>query len=309
MRKPAGLAVALLMAVLAGVPAIGAASSDRHPGRSKAESRDPGAKATAIANPLGPGSAPLRGSGRDDERRAPPPPAGVVDAADYDAFWLWAGVAPQPVLARAKTVYLLAGQIAPPHHGRGVIAGPARLAAQGVAAPHVRHGEVWIVYRAHTLDWTPQIYAQILAELARWRAAGNPVVGVQIDFDARTRHLDQYAVFLRALRARLPADCRLGVTGLLDWSSQGDSAALTALAGVVDEVVLQTYQGRHTIPGYGAYLARLDRVKLPFKIGLVQGGDWTAPAGLAAERWFRGYVVFLRNGRANPDTRSEAAPQ
>jgi hypothetical protein len=147
------------------------------------------------------------------------------------------------------------------------------------------------------LGWTPRIYAQILARIARWRAAGDPVAGVQIDFDARTRHLDQYAAFLKDLRARLPAEDRLSITGLLDWSSQGDPEALGQLAGVVDEVVLQTYQGRRTIPGYGAYMGRLERVKLPFKIGLIQDGDWRAPPDLAANPWFRGYVVFLKNPR------------
>ncbi len=87
---------------------------------------------------------------------------------------------------------------------------------------------------------------------------------------------------------------------MLDWSSQGDPAALDSLAGVVDEVVLQTYQGRHTIPGYEAYMARLGRVKLPFKIGLVEGGDWSAPASILANPWFRGYVVFLTNPRLVP---------
>jgi hypothetical protein len=223
------------------------------------------------------------------------PQPGVVNAADYDAFWLWAGVAPQAELARAKSLYLLRGQVSARRDGDG----PAQLIAQGGSTPHLRMrgpgSEAWIVYRAHTLDWTPAIYAQILAELARWRAAGDPVAGIQIDFDARTRHLDQYAVFLRDLRARLPPGCRLSITGLLDWSSQGDPAALSALAGVVDEVVLQTYQGRRTIPGYGAYLARLNRLAIPFKIGLIQDGAWTAPAGLTANPWFRGYVVFLRN--------------
>jgi hypothetical protein len=221
------------------------------------------------------------------------PRADGVNAADYDAFWLWAGVAPQPVLARARSLYLLRGQVSTPHDRPG----PARLIAQGGATPHIPAdgAEAWIVYRAHTLDWTPQIYVQLLAELDRWRAAGDPVVGVQIDFDAHTRHLDQYAAFLKDLRARLPTGCRLSITGLLDWSSQADPAALSALAGVVDEVVLQTYQGRHTIPGYEAYLARLDRLHIPFKIGLIQGGAWSPPTSLAANRWFRGYVVFLRN--------------
>ena len=36
-----------------------------------------------------------------------PAAAASVNAADYDAFWLWAGVTPQPVLARARSLYIL----------------------------------------------------------------------------------------------------------------------------------------------------------------------------------------------------------
>jgi hypothetical protein len=225
---------------------------------------------------------------------ATPAAAGTVRAADYDAFWLWAGVKPQPALAGARTLYILQGQVAPQSDNDD----EGRLIAQGGAVPHLRSGEVWLDYRAHTLRWSPAVYAQILARLQRWRAAGDPVAGLQIDFDSGTRHLADYAAFLRDLRGRLPADCRLSITGLLDWSSQGDSAALGALGGVVDEVVLQTYQGRRTIPGYEAYLARLSRMTIPFKIGLVEGGDWTAPPDIAANPWFRGYVVFLKNPAA-----------
>ena len=217
--------------------------------------------------------------------------AGTVRAEDYDAFWLWGGVKPQPALAKARTLYMLQGVVDAPR-GEDAAAG---LVAEGGAIPRLRQGEIWLAYRAHTLRWTPAIYTQLLARLRRWRAAGDPVVGVQIDFDAHTRHLDEYARFLADLRARLPADCKLSITGLLDWSSQGDSAALNALGGVVDEVVLQTYQGRRTIPGYESYLARLGRMRAPFKIGLIEGGAWTAPASLAANPWFRGYVVFLKN--------------
>jgi hypothetical protein len=220
-----------------------------------------------------------------------PAAAQDVRAADYDAFWLWAGVAPQAVLARARSLYILQGQVEAPRNDEAAV----NLIAQGGATPRLHRGEVWLVYRAHTLNWTPAIYAKLRARLDRWRRADNPVVGVQIDFDARTRHLDEYARFLRDLRARLPADCRLSITGLLDWSSQGDPAGLAALGGVVDEVVLQTYQGRRTIPDYGAYLSRIGRVRIPFKIGLVQGGEWTPPPDLAADPWFRGYVVFLQN--------------
>jgi hypothetical protein len=151
------------------------------------------------------------------------------------------------------------------------------------------------VVRVQTLAWPESVYAQMLSALRRWRASGANVVGVQIDFDAATHHLQDYAAFLGDLRRRLPADTKLGVTGLLDWSSHGDAAGLDALAGVVDEVVLQIFQGRHVIPGYEAYLAGLDRLHLPFRIGLLQGGDWSPPPSLPEHPWFRGYVVFLLN--------------
>jgi hypothetical protein len=210
----------------------------------------------------------------------------VVDANRYDAFWLWAGVVPQPALAHAHTVYLLDAEVRP---------GKAALISQRPGMPHVRHAEVWMVVRVETLDWSPALYAQMLADLTRWRQAGNRVAGLQIDFDAHTHHLDAYAMFLRDLRRRLPGDCKLGITGLLDWSSHGDSQALDALAGAVDEVVLQIYQGRHVIPGYEQYLTRLDRLHIPFRIGLLEDGEWQQPASLASNPYFRGFVVFLHN--------------
>lgn len=216
-------------------------------------------------------------------------PTDRVDARHYDAFWLWAGVRPQPVLDRAKRVYILQGQVST----RDTV----RLIAQRPAIPRIDHADVWMVVRVETLRWPPHLYDQLLVQLERWRAAGNRVAGIQIDFDARTRHLEEYADFLTGLRARLPADCRLGITGLLDWSANGDPAGLDALAGVVDEVVLQIYQGRRVIPGYAGYLARLDRLKLPFRIGLLQNGEWQAPPGLEFNPNFRGYVVFLTNER------------
>ena len=212
---------------------------------------------------------------------------GVVDAADFDAFWLWAGVRPQPVLARARRLYLLYGQV--------VAHPPVRLQAQRPAVPQVRGAAVWMAVRVETLAWPEAVYAQVLAALGRWRAAGARLEGLQIDFDARTRRLGEYARFLADLRRRLPPGLGLGVTGLLDWSSHGDPAGLAALAGVVDEVVLQIYQGRRVIPGYAAYLGALGAMPTPFRIGLLQGGEWRAPAGLERLPAFRGYVVFLRN--------------
>jgi hypothetical protein len=216
-----------------------------------------------------------------------------VVADRYDSFWLWAGVRPQPAVAKARTLYLLDGEISALE--------PARYAQLRPGVPRLPGRGVWLVVRTDTLDWPRDAGARLVERLDRWAAAGNRVEGLQIDFDARTRGLGRYAGFLRALRRELPERYRLSITGLMDWSANGDPAALASLAGVVDEVVVQTYQGRATIAGYDAWFARMRGFRLPFKVGLVQGGHWREPPGLTAEPNFRGYVVFLVNpppGRA-----------
>lgn len=209
-----------------------------------------------------------------------------VDATHYENFWLWAGVKPQPVLASAKQLYILAGEV------RGAAAQWVMLRP---SVPSISHSDVWMVVRVETLDWTPELHKRIQNEMTRWHRAGNRLVGLQIDFDARTRHLDRYAEFLREVRMLLPRNYKLGITGLLDWSAQGDPTQLRALRQSIDEVVIQMYQGRHTIPGYRRYLGSLKQLQMPFRIGLVQGGEWTAPTDLTSNPNFRGYVVFLVN--------------
>jgi hypothetical protein len=191
------------------------------------------------------------------------------------------------VLSQAKEIYLLSGEVSGKDR--------PRIISQRSALPHVSGAKVWVVYRAQTMAWNDQVLDEILAHLEAWRVAGNDVTGLQIDFDAGTKHLDRYARFLSSIRAQLPHRYHLGVTGLLDWSAHGDPQGLDALAGVVDEVVLQIYQGRRVIPDYASYLSKLGRLKVPFKIGLLQGGDWVAPQALADNPNFKGYVVFLLN--------------
>jgi Protein of unknown function (DUF3142) len=215
--------------------------------------------------------------------------AGTVDPRHYDAFFLWPGMRPPDLPGGPKVVYLLAGELRGSDASRFV---PLR------AVPHVPSAEVWLTVRCERLDWGDGVYRQVLGELARWQAAGNRVAGLQVDFDAATKGLEGYAAFLGDLRRRLPPNYRLSVTGLLDWSAHGDPAALASLGGVVDEVVIQTYQGRSTIPGYQHYMAALTRLPVPHKIGLVEGGEWREPPGLAQDRQFRGYVVFMLKGPA-----------
>jgi hypothetical protein len=211
----------------------------------------------------------------------------TVAAERYDSFWLWAGVKPQPVLGRARILYLLDGEIR--------AARPERYTALRPGTPHLPGRTLWLVVRTDTLDWSEAALPALAGRLDRWAAGGNTVAGIQLDFDARTRGLGAYAAFLKDVRTRLPRRYRLSITGLLDWSANGSPEALAALAGTIDEVVVQTYQGRSTIPGYEAWFRRMRGFPIPFKVGLVQNGRWHAPAGLEKQPNFRGYVVFLVN--------------
>jgi hypothetical protein len=221
---------------------------------------------------------------------APAAADGIVRAADYDSYWLWAGVRARPELDKARTIYLLQGEIGVERAG-----GAPRLKAQGGAAPGPHTPALWLAYRVRGLDWGPEIAAAISQRLALWRAQPGRVIGVQMDFDASTRGLKNYVAFLSALRRALPADCALSVTGLMDWASQASPEDLDALSGTVDEIVFQTYRGRETINDIDAYIARLDRVRIPFRLGLAEGAAWSPPAALALNPHFQGYVVFLRN--------------
>ncbi len=216
-------------------------------------------------------------------------PSVVVEAQRYDAFWLWAGVKPQPVLKTVKTVYLHFGEVKASPEGQLVVMRPN--------APRLGNQRIWLVVRAETLQWNQSSYRAIFSAMDHW-ATENNLAGLQIDFDSQTRDLDRYAIFLGDLRQKLPGQYRLSVTGLLDWSANGDPAGLAAVRDVVDEIVVQTYQGRKTIRGYERYIGKLARLNMPFRVGLVQGGEWNAPKSLRSNPNFRGYVVFLVNPKA-----------
>ncbi|HTO78677.1 MAG TPA: DUF3142 domain-containing protein [Methylocystis sp.] len=216
-----------------------------------------------------------------------------VRAADYDAYWLWAGVKARPELEKAKTLYLLQGEIGPDRLGA------IRLRAQGGTEPGPHQPALWLVYRVRSLDWTPDIFAALDHRLARWRNATR-VAGVQIDFDASTHGLERYAAFLADLRKALPEACRLSVTGLMDWASQASLEDIDKLSGTVDELIFQTYRGRETVKDIDAYLARLGRLNIPFRLGLAEGASWSPPETLARNPHFLGYVVFLRNDAWTP---------
>ena len=192
---------------------------------------------------------------------------------------------PPDYLARAESVYLLWGEVRADD--------PSRIVPLRREVPRDPGPAVWLVVRAERLDWGEGTYRQLLDTAQRWRAANRRFAGIQVDFDAATLRLGSYAGFLRGLRRRMPAGMQLSATGLMDWSAGARREDLAALKGVVDEVVVQTYQGRTTIPDYQRYLPTLERLDVPYRVGLIEGGEWNPPPGLERDPRFEGYVVFL----------------
>ena len=219
--------------------------------------------------------------------RTPPAPTTVI-ANRYDSFWLWATVRPQPVLDNAKSVYVLALAL---EDWRG----STTLAAQRQAMPRIRDKDIWMVVRVETLKDADRFIAPMMRVIDSWSRAGNRVAGMQIDFDAGTQGLTGYAAFLRKVRRQLPEPYKLSITGLLDWAPNGSVDGLSALGGVVDELIIQTYQDRDTLADAERYLAAANRLPMPFKIGLVQNGRLPDMKGADKLPNFKGYVVFLVN--------------
>lgn len=211
-----------------------------------------------------------------------------VAVGERQAFWLWSGVRPGDALQNAQLMYLHQGDILLQN-------GLPVFERKGLPVSKLSFPRLWLTVRFTTLDVPDAMLERLGRLLQRWQATGNTVVGLQIDFDAGTHNLDDYGQFLQRVRATLPPEFALGVTGLLDWAKTGSVATLNTLP--VDELVVQSYQGRHTVQHYADYLPALSRLRIPFKVGIVQNGEWDIQeeTRLSASAWYRGIVVFLLN--------------
>jgi len=213
---------------------------------------------------------------------------GASAARDY---WAWhPKVHLSRVLADAGRLYLFEGELLT----RG---GDAFFQRRGFPPPSASAHSLILVYRLETMEWPESLQRQVERDLAAFEAKRNPVWGLQIDFDARTRNLDRYGDLLRRVRTGLPARYRLSVTGLMDWASQAKLEDLSALQGVVDEIVFQAYQGTAPIKDHQRYLERLSArgLSVPFKLGLVEHGEYDRDALNAVRKHpaYRGTVIFL----------------
>lgn len=213
----------------------------------------------------------------------------IVHIANYDKFWVWAGISRRNEIHNAKMIYLLQGEIFENDFGE------PKFIPQGGTQPSRHDQEIWIVYRVRTLNWNDRIYEKIRKSFEHWSMYPGKIVGVQIDFDASTKNLGKYASFLHSLRSRLPINCSISVTGLMDWAYQASPEDLNALSQNIDELVFQTYQGRNTVKNIDSYIERLRDIKIPFLLGVAEDANWTNPTFLSKNPNFKGYVLFLTN--------------
>lgn len=216
-----------------------------------------------------------------------------IDAQNYSQFWLWGDISTAPYLSQAKQLYILQGEV---RRSKNTL--ESRLTPQGISIQQLAPQKVWLVFRIHHLNLTPNNIEMMIQRLNAWKSRGNHVQGIQIDFDSKTKNLKQYAEFLQSLRQALPRDYQLSITGLLDWTNIQDPKTLNLMRQNIDELVIQSYQGSTTIPNYDAYLKRISAMQLPFKIGLVQNGMWQKNHPIETDQNFKGYVVFLLRSKA-----------
>ncbi|NOT32637.1 MAG: DUF3142 domain-containing protein [Candidatus Eisenbacteria bacterium] len=219
-------------------------------------------------------------------RSSPAPRADSCEAA-----WVWAGIPPGAIPQSVRTLYVYQGELVA--HADGVHftrGGPWPSAGDSRALiPVVRlRGEV----EAHEC-------VRVLESAANaWRSRGRTVPGVQLDYDAPSRRLGEYARFVREVRSNLDPALALSVTGLADWLVAARPEALDALAVAADDVVFQLYHSHHPVPRLGLYHAALARFRQPFRVGLLAG--MSVPAAVRSNPRYRGSLRFIQMGVPAP---------
>ena len=162
------------------------------------------------------------------------------------AFWTWRTNTPSEKeiakafsATQAQTLFLRAGQFD--------LANGSLRRIRPVSGHLPATVEIHLVYNA-TRDFLrgwehiePSTIAASLADTFRAdlaQANNTRIVGLQLDFDAPTRLLLQYANLLQRLRELLPPNTKLSITGLPTWASSSD---LKAVLATVDFWVPQCY--------------------------------------------------------------------
>ena len=122
--------------------------------------------------------------------------------------------------------------------------------------------EYWAVVRFERQGIPkPAAISTLLGHIAEVQAQADhrhiPLTGIQLDIDAPTRALPEYAAFLRQFRRGLSPSLPLSITALLDWFRDGTSVA--DVIAEVDEFVPQFYdvaQAADPVPMFSRFHCR-----------------------------------------------------
>jgi len=216
-------------------------------------------------------------------------------------FWFWEGseVTPESQGPQIDSLYFQAGRIE-----QGLL--PFNVRAENwfvgsqLPSPLPQAKEYWMVLRYETqrvpaLSAIPALaesFKRIQAEARRRRVS---LSGVQLDIDAPTGSLREYAAFLREVRKVLPNGMQLSITALLDWFRDG--TGMPEVTKEVDEFVPQFYD-----------LSDSEREHRGISIGVTQSADlrpiaaridsqvWGARFNKYGKRYRIGISSFGRSG-------------
>lgn len=206
-----------------------------------------------------------------------------------DGFWVWAGIPMSAVPAAASDLYVYQGQFT--QTGGFISRGPQ----SGVPTPPST--SVRLVYRMHHLVEQGNLLAVHEFFAKRWEKHGVKVVGLQLDFDSPSAKLSTYADYLQKLRAALPQQTELSITGLASWLVDNPSAQ-QAIQQNVDFVAYQFYVGREPLVQIDAYIGMLKETRQPYYIGVLKDQDRVVIEQQlnrkAAASGFQGYIVFIQ---------------
>jgi hypothetical protein len=167
---------------------------------------------------------------------------------------------------------------------------------QGLYPSQQQSNKIFLTIRMETMDRSDQFQKLIHLLIQRWTQEGNTITGIQLDFDSPSKQLNQYVDYLKWIRNQLPKTLRLSVTGLADWAAQPDRSLLTELSKVTDEIIFQLYEGRSSIPSLPDYLKRIEKLKIPFKLGILPSMilDRKQFEQIEKNPNFKGWTLFLQ---------------
>lgn len=205
-------------------------------------------------------------------------------------YWIWAGALPPAHLYAHDVLYIHQGLIKRNQKGN------PEFHQQGLFPSPQISKKIYLTIRMEMMDRSEQFLALLDLLIQRWTREGNTLMGIQLDFDSPSKKLDLYIDYLRWVRIHLPKNLRLSVTGLADWIAQPTPSHLTDLSQVADEVIFQLYEGRSPIPSLSDYLKRIEKLKTPFKLGILPSMIYDDPRFENIEKLpnFKGWTVFLK---------------